>query len=125
MVDTDILWSACVPNTPRKKGGHFHLDAFSYCKISQSLGWPEKVPANLVATELKKHVPQDAFSEIVCHESKTASFLLHNEYSDTILRASGRDGVFFKLKKPSSDEDDSEMLLHWTPLCHLQKNQMS
>ena len=86
---------------------------FHIAKFPSRFGWPEKVPANLVATELQKHVPQDAFSEIVCRESKTASFLLHNDYSEVILKASGQCGVFYKLKKPTSEEDETEMPLLW------------
>ena len=30
-------------------------------KFPARFGWPEKIPANLVATELQKHVPQECF----------------------------------------------------------------
>eukprot|EP00435_Cladocopium_sp_Y103_P017419 s3468_g4.t1 len=81
-------------------------------KFPARFGWPEKIPANLVSTELQKHVPQDAFSDIVCRESKTASFLLHEEYTECILKASGQGGVFYKLKKQDPSVDD-DLLLLW------------
>lgn len=86
-------------------------------KYPARFGWPDRVPANLVAAELQKHAPQDAFAEITCRESKTASFLLHQEYTDTILKASGQGGVFYKMKK-QEQIDDSDMPILWLDESH-------
>ena len=76
------------------------------------IGFPEKVPASLLTSELEKHVPSDAFAEVP-RESKTVSFLLHNDFVDTVLRALGIGSVFYKLKKQKTDDVEKDMPLLW------------
>lgn len=82
-------------------------------KFPPRFGFPEKVPASLLTSALEKHVPSDAFAEVVPRESKTVSFLLHNDFVDTVLRASGIGSVFYKLKKQQTDDVEKEMPLLW------------
>ena len=59
----------------------------------------------------RKILPSKVFRRRDYLQRKHASFLLHHEYTDTILKASGQGEVFYKMKK-QEQIDDSDM-----PIC--------
>jgi hypothetical protein len=79
------------------------------CKFPTALGWPEgPIPASLVLTELERHVPSEAVAEIQPRHNDTATCLIHSDFTDTLLRASGKHSVFYKEVSPAQ-----EYLLLW------------
>ena len=72
------------------------------CKFPTALGWPEgPIPASLVLTELERHVPSEAVAEIRPRHNDTATCLVHFDFTDTLLRASGKHSVFYKEVSPA------------------------
>ena len=79
------------------------------CKFPTALGWPEgPIPASLVLTELERHVPAEAVAEIQPRHNDTATCLLHADFTDNLLCASGKHSVFYKEVSPAQ-----EYLLLW------------
>lgn len=79
------------------------------CKFPESLGWPSgPLPASMIIAELEKHVPNEAISEIQPRHGDSATFLLHSNFKDTMLKASGRNSIFIKQASPAE-----ELLLLW------------
>eukprot|EP00435_Cladocopium_sp_Y103_P055966 s4_g18.t1 len=70
------------------------------------LGWGR--PASLIMTEIERHVPGEAVGEVQPRQNETATFLLHSDYTDHILKQSGKHSVFYKEVNPVN-----EFLLLW------------
>jgi len=66
---------------------------------------------NIVADTLAKFVDIDAIAEIQPRETQSASFLLHVDYVDSLLKNSGKDGLYIKERKGCA----TEMELLWLP----------
>ena len=66
-------------------------------KMPEALGWPAgQKPAALVMTELTKHIPEEAISEILMRQDGSCAFYVHADYVDALLRASGQNNFFIK-----------------------------
>ena len=66
-------------------------------RFPEILGWPMgPLPASLVITEISKHIPSEAVAEIQPRQDDSVRFLVHSDYSDHLLRCSGKSSVFFK-----------------------------
>eukprot|EP00439_Symbiodinium_sp_Y106_P070831 s235_g12.t1 len=77
-------------------------------KLPERHGWPSGPhPASVIVDQLLKYVPEPSFSDIVPRDGPSATFLLHVDFVDTLLKNSGKNGVFFKTN------DGSEMELLW------------
>ena len=70
-------------------------------RLPQEYGFPTPLLASLIVQELTKWVPTEAIDEVVCRQNDTATFMCHADYVHTLLRASGRNGMFIK------DKDDT------------------
>ena len=71
------------------------------CKFPTVLGWPEgPLPAALIMTEIERHIPADAVAEIQPRHNDTATCLVHSEFANILLRASGKNSVFYKESSP-------------------------
>ena len=71
-------------------------------------GWPAGPhPASVIVAELSQFLPEPAISEIVSRHDGSATFLLHNDYIDLALKASGIRGIFLKQR------EGPEMHLCW------------
>jgi hypothetical protein len=73
---------------------------------------PGQIPASTVANEVSQHIPTQAIDDIICRETQSASLLVHIDYIDALLCASGVNGAFYKLKL-SAEESPMELL--WLP----------
>ena len=75
------------------------------CRFPEALGWPAgPLPASLimaVMAEMEKHVPSEAISDIQPRKGDSATFYIHSDYIDTILRSSGQSRVFIKETSPT------------------------
>ncbi|CAK9061868.1 Uncharacterized protein SCF082_LOCUS32335 [Durusdinium trenchii] len=79
------------------------------CKMPEALGWPSgPLPAALIVAELAHFLPEEAVDDVQSRHNNTATFMVHSDYTDTLLRASGRRSIFFKESKPTK-----ELLLLW------------
>ena len=79
-------------------------------KLPERHGWPSGPhPASVIISELSAYVPEAAVSDIVPREGPSASFLLHSDFVDVLLKNSGKRGTFFK----SGEGVDMELL--WLP----------
>ena len=75
--------------------------------------WPAgQIPASTVAQELEQHIPRHAFDDIVSRESQSAALLVHVDFVNTLLCASGINGAFYKIKLSATDPP---MELLWLP----------
>ena len=75
--------------------------------------WPTgQIPASTVAQEVEQHIPRHAFDDIISRESQSAVLLVRMDYINVLLRASGVNGAFYKLKM---SEQESPMELLWLP----------
>ena len=75
--------------------------------------WPTgQIPASTVAQEVEQHIPRHAFYDIISRESQSAALLVHMDYINALLRASGVNGAFYKLRM---SEQESPMELLWLP----------
>lgn len=71
------------------------------CKFPTVLGWPEgPLPASLIMTEIERRIPADAAAEVQPRHNDTATCLVHSEFTDILLRASGKNSVFYKETSP-------------------------
>ena len=61
------------------------------------------MPAALVMTELTKHIPEEAISEVQTRQDRSCTFYVHSDFVDTVLRASGQGNVFVKETVPTSE----------------------
>ena len=76
-------------------------------KMPERHGWPSGPhPAAVVHAELSRLVPSDALAELRPREGPTTSFLVHMDYVDILLTASGQRGIFLKTR----DTSDLELL---------------
>jgi hypothetical protein len=72
------------------------------CRFPEALGWPAgPLPASLIMAEMEKHVPSEAISDIQPRQGDSATFYIHSDYIDTILRSSGQSSVFIKETSPT------------------------
>ena len=70
------------------------------CKLPERHGWPAGPrPASVVVAELSRLVPVDALSEFVSWDGPSVSLLVHVDFADTLLKASGKRGIFIKAKE--------------------------
>ena len=61
--------------------------------------WPTgQIPPSTVAQEVEQHIPRHAFDDIISRESQSAALLVHMDYINALLRASGVNGAFYKLR---------------------------
>ena len=75
--------------------------------------WPTgQIPPSTVAQEVEQHIPRHAFDDIISRESQSAALLVHMDYINALLRASGVNGAFYKLRM---SEQESPMELLWLP----------
>ena len=73
-------------------------------KMPEALGRPAgQKPAALVMTELTKHIPEEAISEVQTRHDGSCTFYVHADFVDTILRASGQGNFFVKESTPSTE----------------------
>jgi len=88
-----------VPSTVRKM----------VAKCSIHRGWPAgQNPSAILADFLAKFIPREAFSEIIARNN-SFTFLCHETYCDTILKVSGKEGIFTKMHGVE-DKDKLELL---------------
>ena len=88
-----------VPSTVRKMAA----------KCSIHRGWPAgQNPSAILADFLAKFIPREAFSEIIARNN-SFTFLCHETYRDTILKVSGKEGIFTKMHGVE-DKDRLELL---------------
>ena len=59
--------------------------------------------AALVMTELTKHIPEEAISEVQTRQDRSCTFYVHSDFVDTVLRASGQGNIFVKETVPTSE----------------------
>ena len=79
-------------------------------RCSQIRGWGNGThPAAILVTFLEKLVDPHAFSDVVSREG-SFTFLVHESCVDTLLCASGTDGIFLKFH---ADEGREKMELLW------------
>ena len=66
-------------------------------KLPERHGWPAGPhPASIIMSQLSKIVPEPAVADITPREGPSATFLLHTDYIDAVLKHSGIGGVFYK-----------------------------
>ena len=66
-------------------------------KLPERHGWPAGPhPASIIMSQLSKIVPEPAVADITPREGPSATFLLHTDYVDAVLKHSGIGGVFYK-----------------------------
>lgn len=80
-------------------------------------GWSEgPLPASAFHYEITKHVPEPAISELQPRSDQSCTFLLHSQYKEQMLRASGKNGFFIKQRQ---DANFKEMeVLYGSPKGH-------
>jgi hypothetical protein len=67
-------------------------------KCSKHRGWQEgPIPAGILSTFLDKHVSQSAYADIQSRMDGSFTFQCHEVFCETLLRASGKDGIFIKM----------------------------
>ena len=82
-------------------------------KFSPRFGWPVgQISASIAAHEIFKHIPEPAVADITSRETQSVAFLVHGDYCQILLKASGIGGVFYKYRK---DPDSTEYPLLWLP----------
>ena len=80
--------------------------------FSVKRGWPDDVhPAKLLTTHLGKFVSDVAIDQIQPRMNALFAFLCHTDKIDTLLKASGQDGIFIKSQSP----DIQPLELLWLP----------
>jgi len=73
-------------------------------RLPQEYGFPSPpFQAAFVVQQLAKWVPTEAIADVVCRVNDTATFMVHSDYVQTLLEASGREGMFMKDKDGSTD----------------------
>ena len=86
-------------------------------KYPSFYGWTsEMINGSTIAQLLSKHLPQGSFSEVVprLHDrTLSATFRVHSDLLDTILKVSGLDHVFYKPHDSESVRPNMELL--WLP----------
>ena len=83
-------------------------------KLPAVFGWrPESIQVAAVAQLLQRHIPAPSFEEITARLDHTATVLVHESVVHTLLKASGQDGVFYKLHDSSTFMPELHML--WLP----------
>ena len=73
-------------------------------------------PSAILADFLAKFIPREAFSEIIARNN-SFTFLCHETYRDTILKVSGKEGIFTKMHGVE-DKDKLELLWLVFGRCH-------
>ena len=69
-------------------------------KFSLRHHWPPgPIPASVVIDEISSHVSSSAVDDILSRQDQSVSFLLHGDFVEQLLRASGPKGVFYKIRK--------------------------
>ena len=64
-------------------------------RLPQEYGFPSPpFQAAFVVQQLAKWVPTEAIADVVCRVNDTATFMVHSDYVQTLLEASGREGMF-------------------------------
>ncbi|CAK9030661.1 unnamed protein product [Durusdinium trenchii] len=90
------------------------LNGFPRQRVACRILAMNSAAASVAAAELAKEIPEMAFSELMPREEGSVAFLAHEDYCNVLLKASGKNGVFYKHRKSSADEDN-ELLLLWLP----------
>ena len=79
-------------------------------------GWPIlQQPLSVCSAQLSQHINTNAFAELVSREHSSARFLCHEDSVEPLLRASGSEGVFFKVRKVEPVHVLSDLELLWLP----------
>lgn len=69
-------------------------------KFSLRHHWPPgPIPASVVIDEISSRVSSSAVDDILSRQDQSVSFLLHGDFVEQLLRASGPKGVFYKIRK--------------------------
>ena len=80
-------------------------------RFPQRHGWPAGPhKAAVVLSELSRYVSEHALDDFVPRQDDSVSFLAHESCVDTLLKASGRNGVFIK-----TQGSNTELELLWLP----------
>ena len=59
--------------------------------------------SSVIAHELERIVPAAAYSEIQPRQGDTATFLLHQDFVNKVLKASGQNSIFYKDKSTNKE----------------------
>lgn len=74
-------------------------------KCSGHRGWQEgSAPAGMLASWLDKVTPSVAYAEIQARMDSAFTFMCHSDFCDTVLRASGTEGIFTKVHQSCQTE---------------------
>lgn len=84
------------------------------CRLSILRGWsPGFHPAAIFMEQISSHVQEAAVDQLIAREDGTCTFLCHDSCVEKLLKASGRNGTYFKVHK--DDMAFSELDLLWLP----------
>ena len=83
-------------------------------KLPAFCGWTsEAMKGSTLSNLFAQHVNLHAIEGLQTREDNTATFLAHESYVPTLMKAAGRDGLFIKVH--ASSENKFRTDLYWLP----------